>query len=206
MNELISRRKAVLFVAGAAATFSAGVQAENEPIGFHAETSTESFDWLLPALKHFLGKSTGDYISRDELTALGYDPKLAPDNTLYLYDQFAAFFFSPPDQRIIMPSGNRVLESSWPHYAVRRALVITESNSNRILATALLDSLPLSTMGDEEQRSLYMFVKSGQLRTDAIPNELHQFVQWEVKQEGRMFGQHLVKVESSLKLVVIPLG
>lgn len=207
MNEHISRRAALVLIAGAAAAYSAGIRAENLPSGFHTDTtSTDSFDWFLPALKDFLGNSTGDYISRDELIALGYDPKPAADNQLHLYDQFAGFFFSPPELRIIMPSGNRLLESSWPHYAVRRAIAITEGNSTRILAAALLIGATPTSKEHEEQRSLNMFERPGQLRSDTVVNELRQFVQWEMHREGRTYGQHLFKVESSLKFFVIPVS
>lgn len=205
MKGYISRRSAVIMMAAVAVTPSAAVKAENLPTGFRADAnSTDSFDWLLPALKTFLGESTGDYISREELVALGYDPKPGPDNRLYLYDQIAGFFFSPPELRVIMPNGDRILESSWPHFAVRRAIIVTEGNSTRILTVALLLYATPNTKKDEH-RSLIVFEPSKQPDLNLVVDELRQFVGHEVHQETAMFGQRLFKGESSLKVFVVPL-
>jgi hypothetical protein len=207
MKDKISRRSALFMLAAALAPVP--VSADDLPSRFQSDATFDRFDWLLPALKSFLGESTGDYISRDVLVALGYAPQLGPDGSVYLYDQFAGFFYSPPETRIIMPHGTRLLESPFPHMALQSAMAITEGNSRRILAAALLVyATPNSRR--EDKRSLVIFEPSSQPAAVSVKDDLTHWVRREIrKQEVRFAGQPFaglqVETASSLKVHVVSL-
>jgi hypothetical protein len=91
------------------------------------------------------------------------------------------------------------------HFAVRRGIVVTEGNSARILAVAMLTYATPSSK-DTEHRSLIVFESSKRPDLDVLVNELGQFVGHELHQETALYGQRLFKAESSHEVFIVLLN